>query len=167
MRQGPLGSHRRRAIQHAIPWAPVRTDTQMSALSVLMVSTLTERDAEVTLRAVDLSAVGFVAMTMAMRDAGRHNIRLDEASWAVFGKPREAIVQGAAHARLSRPAGTAPVRLTRSQSRARSARPVQGSTACAAPWAIASRGMLNTAQLASSRRMLWRPASRIAIVVAT
>ena len=100
-------------------------------MSVVMVSTLTERDAEVTLRALELSAVelgavDYVATTMAMRDAGRHNIRLDEASWAVFGMPREAIAQGAAHARLSRPAGTRPVRLTRSQSRARSARPVQG-----------------------------------------
>ena len=40
----------------------MRTDIQMSALSVVMVSTLTERDAEVTLRAVDLSAVELSAV---------------------------------------------------------------------------------------------------------
>ena len=69
-------------------------------MPVVVVSTLTERDAEVTLRALKLSAVDFVATTLAMRDAGRHDIRLDEASWAMFGMPREAIAQGAAHAVL-------------------------------------------------------------------
>ena len=63
MRLVPLGSHRRRAaVEHAVPCAPVRTNIQMSALSVVMVSTLTERDAEVTLRAVDLSAVELSAV---------------------------------------------------------------------------------------------------------
>ena len=51
MRQVPLGSRRcGAALQHAVPCTPLRTDVQMSALSVVMVSTLTERDTEVTLR---------------------------------------------------------------------------------------------------------------------
>ena len=59
---------------------------------VVMISTLTERGAEVTMKALELGAVAM----REMKDAGSYNYVQDEATCIVFGMPREAIAHGAA-----------------------------------------------------------------------
>ena len=82
---------------------------RLRPMPVVMISTLTQNGAEVTLRSLELgvgpNAIGIMLTGMgadgakamrAMKDAGSYNYVQDEASCVVFGMPREAIARGAA-----------------------------------------------------------------------